>query len=37
MTFGAPRWFGAITPLGGLALMGGWLLLAWHARGLRTA
>lgn len=37
MTFGAPRWFGAITPLGGLALMAGWLLLAWHARGLREA
>ena len=23
------RWLGAITPLGGLAFIGGWLLLAW--------
>jgi uncharacterized membrane protein YgdD (TMEM256/DUF423 family) len=29
MTLGAPRWFGAITPLGGLALIAGWALLAW--------
>lgn len=29
-----PRWMGAITPLGGLALLGGWLALAWAvARG----
>ena len=28
MALGAPRWFGAITPLGGLALIAGWLLLA---------
>ena len=28
MAFGAPRWFGAITPLGGLCLLAGWLLLA---------
>jgi uncharacterized membrane protein YgdD (TMEM256/DUF423 family) len=25
------RWWGAITPLGGLALLGGWLALAWAA------
>jgi len=25
------RWMGAITPLGGLAMMAGWLLLAWSA------
>ena len=25
---GAPRWFGAITPIGGLAFLGGWLALA---------
>jgi uncharacterized membrane protein YgdD (TMEM256/DUF423 family) len=31
LTFGAPRWFGAITPVGGLALLGGWLCLAWTA------
>ena len=24
------RWLGAITPLGGLAFLGGWLCLAWH-------
>lgn len=24
------RWLGAITPLGGLAFIGGWLLLAWQ-------
>jgi uncharacterized membrane protein YgdD (TMEM256/DUF423 family) len=31
MALGAPRWFGAITPLGGLALIAGWLWLAWTA------
>ena len=25
------RWLGAITPLGGLAFMAGWLCLAWAA------
>jgi uncharacterized membrane protein YgdD (TMEM256/DUF423 family) len=25
------RWLGAITPFGGLALLGGWLCLAWAA------
>ncbi len=29
MTLGAPRWFGAITPIGGLAMIAGWALLAW--------
>jgi uncharacterized membrane protein YgdD (TMEM256/DUF423 family) len=29
MTLGAPRWFGAITPIGGLALIAGWAVLAW--------
>jgi uncharacterized membrane protein YgdD (TMEM256/DUF423 family) len=29
MTLGAPRWFGAITPMGGLALIAGWAVLAW--------
>ncbi|MCA8967570.1 MAG: DUF423 domain-containing protein, partial [Planctomycetes bacterium] len=29
------RWLGAITPLGGLAFIAGWLLLAWGLwRGL---
>ena len=27
MALGAPRWFGAITPIGGLALMVGWGLV----------
>lgn len=28
MSLGAPRWFGAITPIGGLALLVGWGWLA---------
>lgn len=28
---GGPRWLGAITPLGGLSFLAGWLLLAWAA------
>ena len=28
MAFGAPRWLGAVTPLGGAALIAGWLALA---------
>ena len=31
MALGAPRWLGAVTPLGGLALMAGWAALAWSA------
>lgn len=31
MTLGAPRFLGAVTPLGGLGLLAGWLLLAWAA------
>ena len=34
MALGAPRWLGAVTPLGGLGMMAGWLLLALAARGL---
>lgn len=29
MALGAPRWFGAITPIGGTLLIGGWLWAAW--------
>lgn len=29
LALGAPRWLGAVTPLGGSALIAGWLLLAW--------
>lgn len=32
MAFGAPRWLGAVTPLGGLSFMAGWAALAWAAR-----
>lgn len=33
MALGAPRWFGAITPVGGALLIAGWLWLAWSLRG----
>lgn len=33
MAIGAPRWFGAITPIGGALLISGWLWLAWRLRG----
>ena len=29
MAFGAPRWFGAITPIGGTLLIIGWLWAGW--------
>jgi len=32
MAFGAPRWLGAVTPIGGALLIGGWLWLAWSLR-----
>jgi uncharacterized membrane protein YgdD (TMEM256/DUF423 family) len=28
LTFGAPRFMGVVTPIGGLALIGGWILFA---------
>jgi uncharacterized membrane protein YgdD (TMEM256/DUF423 family) len=31
LSLGGARWLGAITPLGGLALLAGWLCLAWAA------
>ena len=31
MALGLPRWLGAITPIGGTALIAGWLWLAWEA------
>ncbi|GAA4022434.1 DUF423 domain-containing protein [Sphingomonas swuensis] len=31
MALGAPRMLGAVTPLGGLLMIAGWLLLAWRA------
>jgi len=29
------RWLGAVTPLGGLCLLAGWILLAWAAGAAR--
>lgn len=29
MAFGGPRWLGAVTPVGGSALILGWLVFAW--------
>jgi len=31
LTFGAPRLLGALTPLGGVTWIAGWLLFAWGA------
>ena len=31
LALGAPRWLGAVTPLGGLLLIAGFALLAWAA------
>ena len=31
MAFHGMRWLGAITPIGGVAFIAGWLLLAWTA------
>lgn len=31
MALGAPRWLGAITPVGGAAMIGAWLWVAWRA------
>lgn len=31
LAFGAPRVLGMVTPLGGLAFLAGWLVLAWRA------
>ena len=31
LALGAPRWLGAITPLGGALLIAGWIALAWSA------
>ena len=30
MTAGAPRWLGMVAPVGGMAFMAAWGLLAWH-------
>lgn len=33
IALGSPRWLGAVTPIGGMALILGWLWLAWAAAG----
>ncbi|MDE0492065.1 DUF423 domain-containing protein [Psychrobacter sp. A3] len=37
MTLGAPRWFGAITPIGGVLMIVGWLWLAISAFAIKPA
>ncbi|CAN5423010.1 DUF423 domain-containing protein [soil metagenome] len=32
MALGLPKWLGAVTPVGGALLIGGWLCLAWRVR-----
>ena len=32
MAFGAPRWLGAVTPIGGALMIVGWLWVAWKMR-----
>jgi len=32
MALGAPRWLGAVTPLGGLLFLTGWAVMVWSAR-----
>lgn len=29
LAFGGPRWMGAVAPIGGAALIAGWLAIAW--------
>lgn len=31
MALGAPRWLGAVTPIGGVVMIGAWLGVAWSA------
>jgi uncharacterized membrane protein YgdD (TMEM256/DUF423 family) len=31
LALGAPRWFGAITPIGGVLFLVGWAMLAWSS------
>jgi len=30
IALGGPRWLGAVTPVGGLCLIAGWLVVAWR-------
>jgi uncharacterized membrane protein YgdD (TMEM256/DUF423 family) len=36
MAFGLPRWLGAITPIGGLLMIAGWLWIAYRASSSRN-
>ena len=36
LSLSGARWLGAITPLGGLAFLGGWLALAWAGRRMKN-
>jgi uncharacterized membrane protein YgdD (TMEM256/DUF423 family) len=31
LALGAPRWLGAVTPVGGVLLLAGWVALAWRS------
>ena len=37
LALGAPKWLGAVTPLGGIAMILGWALLAWRVTRSSTA
>jgi uncharacterized membrane protein YgdD (TMEM256/DUF423 family) len=37
LALGAPRWFGAVTPLGGLSFMAGWIALGRACLASRKA
>jgi uncharacterized membrane protein YgdD (TMEM256/DUF423 family) len=34
LALGAPRWVGAVTPVGGMLFLIGWAVLVWAARGI---
>jgi uncharacterized membrane protein YgdD (TMEM256/DUF423 family) len=36
MALGAPLWLGAVTPVGGIGMIAGWLLLAWRGTPSRA-
>lgn len=36
MALGFPHWLGAVTPIGGMGMILGWLLLAWRAVPARS-
>ncbi len=36
LSLGAPSWLGPVTPLGGIALILGWLLIAWARPSARS-